>query len=158
MKVKVLIFYASYGGGHLSAAKAMKEVIQKKYPSYEIEVIDCMEYLNKPINFITVKLYEEFAKKMPKMWGWVYRKSRKGFIAGFSNGVNRMLTNKLGKLIEKINPNIIISAHPFSTQMCGILKKKGKLKIDVMTIMTDFKYHEQWLVRTSVFRKVLCVK
>ena len=96
MKVKVLIFYASYGGGHLSAAKAMKEVIQKKYPSYEIEVIDCMEYLNKPINFITVKLYEEFAKKMPKMWGWVYRKSRKGFIAGFSNGVNRMLTNKLG--------------------------------------------------------------
>ena len=91
-------------------------------------------------------------------WGWVYRKSRKGLIAGFSNSVNRMLTNKLGKLIEKINPNIIISAHPFSTQMCGILKKKGKLKIDVMTIMTDFKYHEQWLVRTSVLREVLCVK
>ena len=49
--------------------------------------------------------------------------------------------------IEKENPSLIISAHPFSTQMCGILKKKGKLKIPVSTILTDFKYHEQWLVK-----------
>ncbi len=37
---KILIFYASYGGGHLSAAKSIKEYIEN-YKNTEIE-IDCM--------------------------------------------------------------------------------------------------------------------
>lgn len=76
----------------------IKEAIEKEYPKAEVEVIDCMKSLNRPINYITVRLYEGFAKKMPKMWGWVYKKSRKGFIAGFSNSVNKMLAGKLRKI------------------------------------------------------------
>lgn len=63
------------------------------------------------------------------------------------------MQGNFGKLIEKINPDLIISAHPFSTQMCAILKKKGKLKKEVSTIMTDFKYHEQWLVKHEALEK-----
>ena len=29
---KIMISYASYGGGHLSAAKNLKEYIEKNYP------------------------------------------------------------------------------------------------------------------------------
>ncbi|MCI8519459.1 MAG: hypothetical protein HFJ51_05240 [Clostridia bacterium] len=131
----------------------IKEALEKQYPEAEIHVIDCMRSLNRPINYITVKLYEGFAKRMPKLWGWVYKKSRKGIIATFSNSVNKMLAGKLGKLIEKVNPDLIISAHPFSTQMCGILKKRDKLKLEVSTIMTDFKYHEQWLEKHEYLEK-----
>lgn len=144
--MKILIFYAMYGGGHLSAANGIKEAIEKNYPNEEIELVDCMEYLNKPINYITIKGYEGMAKRMPKLWGWTYKASRRGPIAGLSNSINKMLAGKLGKLIHKIDPDLIISAHPFSTQMCGILKRKGKINIEVTTVMTDFKYHEQWLV------------
>ncbi len=151
--MKILIFYATYGGGHLSAANAMQEVINKKYPEIETEVIDCMKYLNKLINSITVKSYENLSKNMPKMWGKIYKASRKGVIAGFSNSINKLLSNKLGRLIEGKKPDYIISAHPFSTQMCGILKKKGNLKIPVATILTDFKYHEQWLVKHEYLEK-----
>lgn len=31
--------------------------------------------------------------------------------------------------------------------MCGVLKKRKKLDLKVHTIMTDFKYHQQWLVK-----------
>lgn len=37
--------------------------------------------------------------------------------------------------------------------MCGILKSKGKLKIEVSTVMTDFKYHEQWLEKHEYLEK-----
>lgn len=37
--------------------------------------------------------------------------------------------------------------------MCAILKKKGKLKKEVSTVMTDFKYHEQWLVKHEALEK-----
>ncbi len=151
--MNVLIFYATYGGGHQSVANAMKEIIQKENPKAEIEVIDCMEYLNRMINSITVKGYEDLSKKMPKVWGKIYKKSRKGLVADFSNAINKILAGKLGRLIHKINPDVIISAHPFSTQMCGILKKKGKLKVPVSTILTDFKYHEQWLVKHEYLEK-----
>ena len=30
---KVIVFYASYGGGHLSAARSIKECIDNNYPS-----------------------------------------------------------------------------------------------------------------------------
>ena len=29
---KVLIFYATYGGGHLSAARSVKEYLENHYP------------------------------------------------------------------------------------------------------------------------------
>lgn len=99
--MKIVIFYATYGGGHLSAANGIKEAIQKKYPKAEIKVIDCMKKLNRPINYVTVKLYEGFAKRAPKIWGWVYKKSRKGIIAGFSNSVNKMLSGKFRKTNRK---------------------------------------------------------
>lgn len=151
--MKILIFYATYGGGHLSAANAMKEVINKNYPTYEVEVVDCMRPLNKIINYLTVKSYEGLTKRMPKVWGMTYKASRKGVVASISNLFNKIYANKLGKIIEKINPNIIISAHPFSSQMCALLKKRGKLKLQTATVMTDFKYHEQWLVEHTYIEK-----
>lgn len=151
--MKVLIFYATYGGGHLSAANAMKEAIEINYPEYEVQVVDCMKYVNKVVNGITVKAYEDLAKKMPKTWGKIYKASRKGILAKISNSSNDIFASKLGKLINSINPDVIISVHPFSTQMCGILKKRGKLNLPVFNIMTDFKYHEQWLVKHEYIDK-----
>ena len=145
--MKILIFYAAYGGGHLSAANAIKQEIEKNYPENEIEMIDCMEYLSKVVNYLTVKSYEQMAKKVPKAWGVIYKASRHGPVAKISNSSNRLFAGKLGKLINRINPDLIISTHPFSTQMCGVLKKRGKINIPISTVLTDFRYHEQWLVK-----------
>ena len=59
----VLIFYASYGGGHLNAAKSINEYILYNYPDIHVELIDCMKYINKPIEKITTAAYREMAKK-----------------------------------------------------------------------------------------------
>ena len=39
---KVIIFYASYGGGHLSAAKSIQKYITENYENVETQMIDCM--------------------------------------------------------------------------------------------------------------------
>ena len=63
--MNVMIFYASYGGGHLSAAKSVKEYIDNNYKNVETELVDCMKYVNKPIEKITTTAYKEMAKKAP---------------------------------------------------------------------------------------------
>ena len=60
---KVLIFYASYGGGHLSAAKSIKQHIEENYKDFEVEMTDCMKIINKTIDKLTTGAYREMAKK-----------------------------------------------------------------------------------------------
>ena len=50
---KILIFYASYGGGHLSAANAINDYIKNNYPDIETEIIDCMKYVNNRLEKLT---------------------------------------------------------------------------------------------------------
>lgn len=143
---KVLIFYASYGGGHLSAAKSIKEYINLKYPDVDAELIDCMKYINKGIEKVTTTAYKEMAKNAPWAWGKVYYKSQKGPLAQISSSSNKIMSVKLKKLIEEKKPELIISTHPFSNQMCSFLKKKEKIDCKIATVLTDYAPHEQWLV------------
>ncbi len=74
---KVLIFYASYGGGHLSAAKSIKKYLDEHYPDAKSEMIDCMKYISSALEKVTTGAYREMAKKLPKLWGKVYSDSQK---------------------------------------------------------------------------------
>lgn len=143
---KILIFYASYGGGHLSAAKSIKECLENNYTNIQIEMVDCIRYTNKFLDKLTTGAYKKMAKDAPKLWGKVYSKSQKGILSGISKCSNKLMAKKLYKLIKKIDPEIIISTHPFSTQMVSYLKRKKLLECKLATILTDFSMHTQWLV------------
>lgn len=142
---KILIFYGSYGGGHLSAAKSIRDYIENNYTDVEVSMIDCIKYINKYINKVTTEAYKGLAKKAPWAWKQVYKDSKDGALAKISTTSNKVMAYKLNSLIADINPEIIISTHPFSTQMCGYLKKKEKISCPVATILTDYQIHEQWL-------------
>lgn len=143
---KVLIFYASYGGGHLSAANSIKQCIDENFDNFETNLIDCMLYVNKSFNTFTTTAYKEMAKKFPWAWGEVYSHSQKGPIAHIGSTANNLLARKLLKLLKEYNPDIVISTHPFGSQMVSYLKRKALIDCILATVMTDFAPHEQWLV------------
>lgn len=146
---KILIFYASYGGGHLNAAKSIQDYINDNYKNCETELIDCMKYVSKPIEKVTTAAYREMAKKMPWAWGKIYSDSQKGPLAHISSRSNKIFAIKLLKLLREKKPDLIISTHPFGSQMCSYLKRKGKINAKIATIMTDFSPHDQWLVGSN---------
>ena len=147
---RILIFYGSYGGGHLAAAKSIESYLNENYGS-EVDVlkIDCIEYINKYINKVSTEAYKELAKKAPWMWKHVYKNSQNGALSHISSATNRLMSFKLNQLIQDFRPDLIISTHPFSTQMCAILKEKKKFSCPVATIMTDYHIHPQWLVKNA---------
>ena len=146
--MKILVFYASYGGGHLNAAKSIENCIIENFKdkNINIELIDCMKYVNKTIEKVTTTAYKEMAKKMPWAWGRIYSDSQKGPLAHISSRSNKIMAIKLLKLLREKQPDLIISTHPFGSQMCSYLKRKGKISAKIATIMTDFAPHDQWLV------------
>lgn len=146
---KILIFYGSYGGGHLSAARSIKDYIENHYNDTEIEVVDCIEYINKLFNKVTTKAYVDFSKNARWIWKQLYYGSENGSLAKVSNSINRIMAIKLDKLIQEYKPDLIISTHPFSSQMCAILKGKHKINCKLATIMTDYAPHNQWIVNNE---------
>ena len=146
--MKILIFYASYGGGHLNAAKSIHECLKNNYKdkNIDVELIDCVKYINKTIEKMTTKAYNEMAKKVPWAWGRIYSDSQKGPLAHITSRSNKIMAIKLLRLLREKQPDLIISTHPFGSQMCSYLKRKGKISAKIATIMTDFAPHDQWLV------------
>lgn len=146
---KILILYATYGGGHLSAAKSIKQYLDEHYSNVQTEMIDCIEYINKSLNKVTTGAYKEMAKKAPWAWKQIYQHSEKGTLSKISMTTNKFMALKLLKLFHDFNPDLVVSTHPFATQMTGYLKKKKKVNCKLATLMTDFMPHEQWLVRNE---------
>lgn len=144
---KILVLYGSYGGGHLSAAKSIQKYFETNHKKdIEIKIIDCIEYINKYINKVSTEAYKELAKKAPWIWKKVYNNSKDGALAYMSNTSNKLMSYKLMSLLQEENPDLIISTHPFATQMCTHLKETKKINYRLATILTDFHIHPQWLV------------
>ena len=111
---KVLIFYASYGGGHLSAAKSIKQYIDENYTDVETKMVDCVKYADKLFEKLTTEAYKEMAKKAPWIWKKVYYNAQDGVLSKISNQANRLMTMKVYKLFREYEPDIVISTHPCS--------------------------------------------
>ena len=142
---KVLIMYATYGSGHKSAAMSINSYIQENYPDVETNVVDCIKYINKAVNHISIKAYDRLTTNFSGLWKKVYYNSGKGFLSKVSNGANKLMAKKLLKLFKEYNPDFVISTHMFATQMTGYLKRKGKINCPLATVLTDFEPHGQWL-------------
>ena len=147
---KVLIFYASYGGGHLSAARSIKEYIDTNYKDTEVLIVDCIEYINRALNKVSTKAFVEISKKAHWAWKQLYNSAEGGTFSKISNTANRVMAVKLNKLIQEVQPDLIISTHMFSSQMCSVLKKKNRISCKLATVLTDYVPHNQWLINYPV--------
>lgn len=146
--MKIMILYASIGGGHYKAADSIKNHILSNYPSYDVEMIDALKYTNKLIDKIIIKSYVNMARYSPKIWGEIYKISEKQYsVANFSNAVQKILSNKLFKLFKDEDPDIVVSTHPFITEMVAILKKKEKTRAKLCVIITDYASHKFWEIK-----------
>ena len=143
---KILILYAAYGGGHYSAANSIKKYLDEHF-EVETEIIDCIQYINKVLNKLTTEAYKEMARKAPSLWGKVYSNSQSGLLGHVSSRTNKVMAIKLKNLIKEIQPDLIVSTHPFSSQMVSYLRRKGKINCKLVTVLTDFAPHDQWLIR-----------
>lgn len=144
--MRILIFYASYGGGHLSAARSIKQYLEQHYKNAKVEMVDCMKYINTGIEKMTTNAYKMMAKEAPWAWGQIYKLSDKGPIYHISNFNNKVMSIKLNNLFKDFEPDVVISTHPFSTQMTAWLKQLKRTECVLASVMTDFAPQNQWLV------------
>lgn len=144
--MNILIFYASYGGGHFSAASAVMQYIKKNYPENNVSICDIMKYINKGIDKITTDAYRKVTTYNPKLWGSFYEFIDNPVLFGQNNYMSKVFAPKINSLLKKEDPDLVISCHPIGSQVVAYLKKIHKSDCKLASIMTDFASHSQWLI------------
>ncbi len=144
--MRVLIFSAKTGGGHMRAAQALEEVIMKRDPSSEVRTVDGLEYVNHYFNKVVVKGYKFSAMKLPKMYGMIYHASNNDNGAyKLVQRTNSHFAKKFIPLLAEFQPDVLVSTHPFMSIMCSRLREKVITNIPVISIITDFAPHAAYI-------------
>lgn len=144
--LRILIFSATFGAGHVRAAEATIEAIRAKAPGAEITHLDFGAFLSKTLNKIVKNTYIELIKHTPRLWGKFYYRTSKIQ----PDSVLQRLINILGRrefldYIKALRPDFIVCTYPTIAGVLGELRLKNVLQIPIVSIVTDYGIHSQWV-------------
>lgn len=144
--MNILILSASTGGGHMRASKAIEGYMMQQDKNIRVEIVDTLKYINPILNKTVTNGYVYLATKTPRLYGKLYYLSNKEHkLKNFVSKVNNIFSNKLLPLIDDYRPDIIITTHPFPTEMVSKLKGKYMIDIPLLCVMTDYAPHKTWI-------------
>ena len=146
--MKAVILYALAGGGHLSAARALKTELEQQ--GWEVALEDSTKPFGRLIDFFCCDLYRFSAKYVPHAFGVCYRLTdRKKGGSEAMRALGAPLAKRLLPVIERHHPDLVVCAYPFSCQLVGLLKARGLLKAKVAHLLTDYGTHAAWVTEEA---------
>ncbi|MDX9893338.1 MAG: glycosyltransferase [Patescibacteria group bacterium] len=146
MAKKVLIVYATGGMGHVTAAKAVQQAFEEKYPEVEIKNVDVIDYANGLYKKVFVDGYNYVSAKKPEMWGWLYRKFNKPSRQKLPTALSKLaIEGKFIPFIKDFKPDFIVSTHPLPMLLVSSSKRKEVIDIYSSMVVTDFGCHSFWV-------------
>lgn len=143
--MKILALTVSAGNGHNKAAESIKDYLIKHYENTDVEIFDTLKYINPVLDKLIVGSYLKSVKNTPSLYGKLYEYAEnEDTVSNVSGFVNDILSVKLKNLIETKQPDVVYCTHPFPVEMLSILKKKHKIDVPVIAILTDYAPHSFW--------------
>lgn len=143
--MKIMILTASTGAGHNKAAEAIEEYIQDS-GLHEVQKVDTFKVISRSLDKTVCNSYLFMARKAPYVFGKLYKQSNKDNV--FSDVVPKLFSS-FGKFllnhIKEKDPDLIITTHPFSTEMISKLKESGEIRASQICVITDYGLHKAWL-------------
>lgn len=147
-KLRVLVFSASFGAGHLRAAEAVIEALRQREPTARISHLDCGDLLSKTFNTVIKGTYLGMIKRTPKLWGkFYYGTSKIAPDSTIQRFLNHMGQKEFQRCIEEKQPDLIVCTYPTVAGVLSEFRLNNQLKAPLVTIVTDYAVHSQWIHR-----------
>lgn len=141
--MKILILSCNTGGGHNSAAKAIKEAFDEKNQECVIE--DALAFGGQAASDLVCDGYLGMVKRTPKLFGEIYkmgsaRTPHSDNLKSPIYVINKIYADALNEYIIENNFDAIICVHVFPLEALTHLKRKHNLKVPVYFVATDYEY------------------
>ncbi|VBB08275.1 monogalactosyldiacylglycerol (mgdg) synthase [Lucifera butyrica] len=139
---RVLIISASIGAGHNQAAKALKTAWEIQFPHDSIYIADFMSEANSRFNHLIKELYLKTITVSPEIYDILYRWTQHTrSTAKVQDIFFWAMRLSVARLVKQHCPSLIICTHPFPCGAMAYLKRKKRLEIPVVDVITDFSVH-----------------
>ncbi len=144
---RILILTASYGSGHLTAARYLNEAIKKLYSSEaETEVLDLVKIGNPLVTKFARNYYEKSVEYCPFLWDLTYRLTNSKQIFRIMNIFTEPFYKPFYQLFNEKKPDLLISTHPYWNYILKVYDEKFNRKIKYLMVITDsISIHYSWL-------------
>jgi UDP-N-acetylglucosamine:LPS N-acetylglucosamine transferase len=143
---RVLIFTASIGEGHDLPARTLADQLRAEAPGVEIVTEDGLRVMGKTFVVLGNGGAGLVFFRFKWLWDaafWVFvalgptRRATQGIVRALgSRGVLRM--------IRRVQPDVIVSVYPVTTDVLGWLRRRGKLDVPVVAGITDLAAMHYW--------------
>ena len=145
--MKVLILSITAGGGHNSAASALKEYFVSA--GAQCETLDTFGYISPTIANSINKGYLWMSGKAGKAFGFGYHTLEKRNPPLFADMTPAQITGlplakEILSYISVYSPDVILFTHCFAGIILHLLKKEGKITVPTVGILTVFVFHPYW--------------
>lgn len=143
--MRILILTCATGGGHLRAAAALEKYIRET-TTHEVIQMDFLKSIGKLLDKTICDSYLFMAKKTPSLFGRLYKTTNKDNpLADFVPHTTELLALQLYPRLAEVAPDVIISVHPFATEMVSSLKERRRITCPLICLMTDYGVHKAWI-------------
>ncbi|WP_028612727.1 MGDG synthase family glycosyltransferase [Paenibacillus harenae] len=140
---KLLILYASYGEGHLQAARAIRDALEEQ-GNHRTVMVDLMAESHPWLNEMTRRFYQRSYTHMPSLYGWMYDFTRPmkhdSLFGGLLHSFGR---DKIRRILAAERPDAVV--HTFPLFALPELKRRKRLWPPSYAVITDFDLHRRWV-------------
>jgi processive 1,2-diacylglycerol beta-glucosyltransferase len=147
MKKKILILTASYGTGHITAAKAINEAFNKNFPEYETKIIDFLQFRKQQSQLTFFQKLYNFSMEKPILFDIFFFVTNNRVCVSLLKKIILLSSYKKFKnLFDEYQPDIIISTHPYWNFIVKRYKKQTQKNIPYLCVITDsYMIHQSWI-------------
>lgn len=143
--MKIMLLTAATGGGHIRAANAIEQYIREN-TRWEVENVDCLKAVGKLLDKTVCDSYLFMAKKAPMLFGRLYKRTNKhNAISNLVPKLSGLFSNLLYPTLESSKPDVVITTHPFATEMVAALKADGLVTAPLICVITDYGAHRAYI-------------
>ncbi len=145
-KKNILFCYITKSSGHQRAAEAIMDALSQLSPRADTHGINCSSYAYPVIGKFVSKIYIKILKHTPQIWDFLYDNPK---IEKATRRIRNLLTSfstkKIYELIKQYRPRCLVctQAAPMNV-LAAIKKKRGRIKIPIVGVVTDFGVHSYW--------------
>ncbi|HZB83311.1 MAG TPA: glycosyltransferase [Rubrobacteraceae bacterium] len=141
---RVLIFTAALGGGHEAAGRAVRDELEGA--GWEAEIIDGLRTLSPALDRLLVEAYATQARNSQESLGWTYAlTARRTGASSVAFLVSFLFASRLLKVIQREQPDLVISTYPLVNSALGYLRSHDRLKVPAVAVIADYGAHPLWI-------------
>ena len=143
--MKILVTYASAGGGHRRAAEAVYGYLKDNRPDLSLELVDILPLASKPFRFLYDYGYPFLVHYATWLWRFFFWMAKAGLSRKSAVVINYLGCRRFSSYLVKEKFDYIISTHFLNSELAANLKRKNKIQSKLITVITDFGVHPFWI-------------